>query len=101
MLADVLELGERSWELHESIGRFIVQEAETGRVLSALIIVGQEAQAIAQYVSSHTDMEVVICENNQEAAEAVKKRTNEGDWVLVKGSRGMKMDEVVKQLIKE
>lgn len=101
VLADVLELGERSWELHESIGRFIVQEAETGRVLSALIIVGQEAQAIAQYVSSHTDMEVVICENNQEAAEAVKKRTNEGDWVLVKGSRGMKMDEVVKQLIKE
>lgn len=23
------------------------------------------------------------------------------DWVLVKGSRGMKMDEVVKRLIKE
>lgn len=101
VLADVLELGERSWELHEGIGRFIAEEASKGRVLAALVVVGQESQAIAAYVSSHTDIEVVVCENHQEAAEAIKRCAKADDWVLVKGSRGMKMDEVVKQLIKE
>lgn len=100
VLADVLELGERSWELHEEIGRFIVEEAEKGRVLAALFVVGRETKAIAAYVSSHTDIGVVVCENNQEATEAIVSRLKPGDWVLVKGSRGMKMDEVVRQLIK-
>lgn len=101
VLADVLELGERSRELHEGIGQFIVGESEKGRALSALIVVGQEAQAIADHVSAHSEIEVVVCENNQRAVEAVESRMRAGDWILVKGSRGMHMDEVVKQLIKE
>lgn len=101
VLADVLELGERSQELHEGIGRFIVKESEKGRMLSTLIVIGEEARAIADHVSSHSEIEVVVCENNQEAAEAVESRMKAGDWILVKGSRGMHMDEVVKQLIKE
>lgn len=100
VLGDVLELGEQSWELHESIGRFIVDEAERGRELSLLIVVGQETRAIAEYVSAHSGIEVISCENNEQAAETLEKRKEPQDWILVKGSRGMHMDEVVKQLIK-
>ncbi len=101
VLADVLELGERSRELHEEIGHFITSECEKGRRLSDLIVVGCEAQAIARYVAAHTDIRVTICENNEKAAESVRGCASAGDWVLIKGSRGMKMDEVVKRLIKE
>lgn len=99
VLGDVLELGEQSWKLHEGIGRFIVKEAQKGRELSLLIVVGQETQAIADYVSTHSNIPVVSCENNEQAATAVRSQKEPGDWILVKGSRGMHMDEVVKQLI--
>ncbi len=99
VLGDVLELGEQSRELHEGIARFIVNEAGRGRQLSLLVVVGQETQAIAGYVSAHSGIEVVSCENNGQAAETIKSRKESGDWILVKGSRGMHMDEVVKQLI--
>lgn len=101
ILGDVLELGEQSWELHEGIGRFIVDEAEKGRELSFLVVVGKETQAIADYVTAHSKIEVISCESNQKASEAIMDRWKAGDWILVKGSRGMHMDEVVKQLIKE
>lgn len=99
VLGDVLELGEQSWDLHEGIGRFIVKEAKKGRQLSLLIVVGQETQAIANYVSAHSRIEVVSCENNEQVVKTLKSRKESGDWILVKGSRGMHMDEVVKQLI--
>lgn len=101
VLADVLELGERSQELHEGIGRFIAEQAAAGRELATLVVVGNEAKAIANYVSKHTSIEVVVCEDKEGAAETVRAKMKAGDWILIKGSRGMHMDEVVKQLIKE
>ena len=52
-------------------------------------------------MSAGSDIPAVHCKDNAEAAQAVRDRMAEGDWILVKGSRGMHMDEVVQQLIKE
>ncbi len=101
VLADVLELGDRSRELHEGIGRYILEEKRQGRELAFLVTVGEEARAIHEYVSAGSDIPAVHCKDNAEAAQAVRDRMAEGDWILVKGSRGMHMDEVVQQLIKE
>lgn len=101
VLADVMELGERSRELHEGIGRFILKEKDQGRVLSFLVTVGEESRAIHEYVSAGSDIPAVHCKDNAEAAQIVSDRMEEGDWILVKGSRGMHMDEVVERLIKE
>lgn len=101
VLADVLELGERSRELHEGIGRYILEEKRQGRELAFLVTVGEEARAIHEYVSAGSDIPAVHCKDNAEAAQTVRDRMAEGDWILVKGSRGMHMDEVVQQLIKE
>lgn len=101
VLADVLELGERSYELHEGIGRYIVGEYTEGRALSLLVTVGNETEAIHRYVESHSPIPAVHCKDNEQAAEVVRKRMKPGDWILVKGSRGMHMDEVVEKLTKE
>lgn len=101
VLADVLELGERSHELHEGIGRFIVEEAEQGRKLSLLVTMGEESRAVHDHVAASSDIPVVHCRDQEEAAQAVRTRMTEGDWILVKGSRGMHMDEVVERLTKE
>lgn len=101
VLADVLELGEQAKALHEEIGRFIVQESACGRTLSFLITVGENAGYISSYTAAHSDIKTVACAAGEQAAEMVKQYAKRGDWVLVKGSRGMHMDEVVKRLIKE
>ena len=101
VLADVLELGERSHELHEGIGRFILEEKTQGRELSLLVTVGEESRAIHNYVLAGSDIPAVHCKDNAEAAQTVRDRMAAGDWILVKGSRGMHMDEVVERLIKE
>lgn len=101
VLADVLELGERSEELHESIAHYIVEQWETGNQLSYLVTMGEETRVIARYVKEHSDIPVCICQTREEVAKNVLDKMNAGDWILVKGSRGMQMDKVVEQLIKE
>ncbi|MCH5265469.1 MAG: UDP-N-acetylmuramoyl-tripeptide--D-alanyl-D-alanine ligase [Lachnospiraceae bacterium] len=100
VLADVLELGERSRELHEGVGKFILQEREKGKTLSFLVTVGTEAGYISDYVTGHSDIPARHCKSNEEVAAVVRETMRAGDWILVKGSRGMKMDEVVERLIK-
>ena len=100
VLADVLELGERSKELHEGIGKFILREGEKGKKLSFLVTVGTGAGYIGDYVVEHSDIPARHCRDNEEAVAVVREYMQSGDWILVKGSRGMKMDEVVERLIK-
>lgn len=78
-----------------------MKECGAGRRLSFLITVGKEAAAIGAYVKQHSDIPVVCCETREQAVAEVEQNRQEGDWILVKGSRGMHMDEVVEQLIKE
>lgn len=101
VLADVLELGKESQELHEGIGRFIVEEYGKGRKLSCLVTVGQEAARMGAVVKAHGQIPVICCDSREQAVQEVNRQLQEGDWILVKGSRGMQMDRVVEQLIKE
>lgn len=41
------------------------------------------------------------CENNDQAVEFLKDILQHGDTILVKGSRGMRMEEIVKELVKD
>ncbi len=99
VLGDVLELGEKTEELHRSIGDFIVQEAKKGKKLSYVITVGNGAAFISKQVAEDSDIPTRICDNNQQAVDALKEIVKTGDWVLIKGSRGMNMDEVVEKVV--
>lgn len=99
VLGDVLELGERMEELHRGIGDFILEEAARGKVLSHVITVGDGAAYVAKQVEENSEIPVKICATTDEAAAFVKQTAAAGDWILVKGSRGMHMDEVVKKVV--
>ncbi len=97
VLGDMLELGEHSEKLHEDIGRMI---GETG--VHKVYLRGQFARAVAQGATKkglrgdqiHFDL------SPEEITESLKRGLREGDWVLVKGSRRMNMEEVVQEIVR-
>jgi UDP-N-acetylmuramoyl-tripeptide--D-alanyl-D-alanine ligase len=92
VLADVWELGDISRQCHYEVGVYIA-----GQKIDEVITVGQEARYIAsgvqdnnQLITTHSFMK------NEEAITYLKSILKPGDGILVKGSRGMKTDEIVK-----
>lgn len=65
-----------------------------------LIAVGTRAQWIAEeaILSGLPETNVVIVGDKDAAIEYLQKRIGEGDVVLIKGSRGMHMDQIVTAL---
>ncbi|MGB9595304.1 MAG: UDP-N-acetylmuramoyl-tripeptide--D-alanyl-D-alanine ligase [Candidatus Poribacteria bacterium] len=96
VVGDMLELGEQSNDLHKFIGKYI-GEANSADML---ITVGEKASIIAESaIKSGINRDAVfICKNNSEASDHLHKILKNGDTVLIKGSRGMKMEEIVKSL---
>jgi UDP-N-acetylmuramoyl-tripeptide--D-alanyl-D-alanine ligase len=98
VVGDMLELGERSDELHREAGRFIAR-----RPIHTLVTVGNRATKIAEAALNDgiSKDRVVICETNVEAVTHLHSILGEGDIALVKGSRGMKMEEIVEALCRD
>ena len=97
VLADMLELGNFSRQGHFSVGEYA---ANTD--IEVLVTVGDEAKEIAEgALSVNPKMECHVCKTNAEALDILSSILNPGDTVLVKGSRGMKTDEIVKNLLPE
>ncbi|SHJ95980.1 UDP-N-acetylmuramoyl-tripeptide--D-alanyl-D-alanine ligase [Anaerocolumna jejuensis DSM 15929] len=95
VLADVKELGEISKQSHYEVGQFIA-----GENLSCVVTIGEEAYYIAKAVKdSGVPTETHSFTDNKEAAAFLQAYLKSGDGVLIKGSRGMKTDEIVKELI--
>ena len=63
-----------------------------------LVSVGERAREIARGAADQ-GIPVQECQTNQEAIDYLKERLRPGDAVLVKGSRGMHTDEIVKALL--
>lgn len=95
VLADMLELGEYSRQAHFEVG---VCAAENG--VDILLTVGQEAKAVAEGARSvRAGIDCRVLDNNYQAAEELKSFLSPGDAVLVKGSRGMHTEEIVRALL--
>lgn len=96
VLGDMLELGDLGRPAHRDIGRRAAEVAER------IITVGELAREIgaAAVDGGIPASRVVSCSCNDEAAAAVMAEVEDGDVVLVKGSRGMRMEAVVEYLEK-
>lgn len=95
VLADMLELGEYSRQAHFEVGVFA---AESG--VDILLTVGPEAKAMAKGARSvRSGMDCRVFDDNGKAAAELKSFLSPGDAVLVKGSRGMHTDEIVRALL--
>ncbi len=95
VLADMLELGEYSRQAHFEVG---VCAAENG--VDILLTVGPESKAVAEGARSvRPGIDCRVLESNDQAAAELKSFLSPGDAVLIKGSRGMHTDEIVRALL--
>ncbi len=98
VLGDMLELGELAPMAHRSLGQFI------GRAgIDLLYACGEFAGEIVDgAIETGLQAECAFrCADTDEIAVSVKYVLREGDLLLVKGSRGMRMERVVKLLFEE
>jgi UDP-N-acetylmuramoyl-tripeptide--D-alanyl-D-alanine ligase len=94
VLGDMLELGTYEVEAHRLVG------GRAGTVVDLLITVGPRARIIAREamaVGLPADR-AWACDSNAEAIEILRRILKSGDVVLVKGSRGLRMEEIVNAL---
>jgi UDP-N-acetylmuramoyl-tripeptide--D-alanyl-D-alanine ligase len=91
VLGDMLELGEWEERGHRMVGARAVE------VVDFLVTVGEKARWIADEARSQglSAAKIALFGNSAEALEFLKNKIAEGDVVLVKGSRALKMDEIV------
>ena len=89
---DMLELGLAAEQLHFEAG-CAAASANAGQVIA----VGQNASHViqgAQHAGMQTD-QTLACESVDDVIQALQDKLQPNDVILVKGSRGMKMDRVV------
>lgn len=95
VLGDMLELGDNAAMAHRDLGIYI---AGTG--IDGLISVGEFADCIADGAidAGMAENRVATYKDYEQTVEKIKQWLNRGDIVLVKGSRGMKMERIVEGL---
>ena len=94
VLADVLELGDLSYQCHYDTGCFVADSR-----VNEVVTVGEEMKALVAAVNEHNpSITTHNFTNNSDAAEYLKTIVKAGDALLVKGSRGMHQEEIVQAL---
>jgi UDP-N-acetylmuramoyl-tripeptide--D-alanyl-D-alanine ligase len=93
-LGDMLELGSFEEEAHRLVGRRVAEVADI------LIVVGQRARWIAEEAASSGMLgdHILAAATNDEVIGLLRDMLRQGDYVLVKGSRGVAMEGVVAAL---
>ncbi|MBI2038025.1 MAG: UDP-N-acetylmuramoyl-tripeptide--D-alanyl-D-alanine ligase [Candidatus Magasanikbacteria bacterium] len=97
-LGDMLELGSETENTHRELG---FKVAELG--LDFLITVGEAAKyiaAAAQEAGLDQD-KIASFASSVEAGKFLQEKIKEGDVVLVKGSQGVRMEKIVKEIMAE
>jgi UDP-N-acetylmuramoyl-tripeptide--D-alanyl-D-alanine ligase len=100
ILGDMLELGEKTNFYHREIGKEVAKLS-----IDALITVGQAGKIIAQSSKEEgmAEERVFSFEKNEKLnlAKRLLSLTKPGDFILLKGSREMKMEEILEFWQKE
>jgi len=90
ILGDMLELGEFAEEAHCALGRKLAQHK-----VDAVVTVGTLARFIALGAQQTGVKLVMPCEDHAKAQAVIKEIIKPGDTLLIKGSRGMKMEKML------
>jgi UDP-N-acetylmuramoyl-tripeptide--D-alanyl-D-alanine ligase len=100
VLGDMLELGPEEQRMHASVGRAAVEAGVAALVACGerMSHAGRAALSAAMERPSGRRARVVLLRNVDDAAECVRELVKPNDVVLVKGSRGMRMERVVEAL---
>jgi UDP-N-acetylmuramoyl-tripeptide--D-alanyl-D-alanine ligase len=91
VIGDMLELGEASESEHRGIGEYLSSSG-----VDYVITYGNFGATVLDSLSNGTAG--VYAATHEEAASALRSYADKDDLVLIKGSRGMRMEEVIKNL---
>ncbi len=94
VLGDMLELGSEEQRGHQVVG------GRAAQVVDVLIAVGKRGRWIgeAARAAGLSAEQVFFVEDNARAIELLRTLARAGDFILVKGSRGMQMEQIVSAL---
>ncbi len=92
VLGDMAELGKISTVSHRDVGALVKKNG-----VDLLFVVGEKAKQIAQgAIEKGVDTKnIFICSNLKDAEQKIKKVIKSGDIILFKGSRIMKLENLV------
>ncbi len=95
VLGDMLELGRLSESAHRELGGKIA-----GLSIDFLIAMGEEAAVVVESAVRHglPAERAKVARSHSEALSVLENGLRKGDWVLVKGSRGMAMEKIAEGL---
>lgn len=95
-LGDMLELGPLTDEAHRDLGRAV---AEAG--IDLLVACGTLAHAVARAAkdAGMPEDRVFVFAKSPEAGLFIQERLKQGDVVLIKGSQGVRMEKITKELM--
>jgi UDP-N-acetylmuramoyl-tripeptide--D-alanyl-D-alanine ligase len=95
LLGDMLELGEKAFDYHLKLGKSVAESE-----IDLLLTVGKFSLAIGQGAKEYgmSPEKIWAFDNNEKASAYLFENLKTGDVVLIKGSRKMKLEEVVLSL---
>ena len=95
VLGDMLEMGHYSEKAHRDVGAVVAKYG-----IDILITRGEDSRWIGEQAKKLGMDEKCIynCTDNEDVIKLLDTLLREGDTILVKGSRGMKMEEIVSYL---
>ena len=95
VLGDMFELGRRSRQQHAELGRQVARAR-----IDRLYLLGAQSSQVRQGAMGG-GMEpdrVVLGKHHRDIASRLRPQIKKGDWILLKGSRGMTMERVLQEL---
>ncbi len=95
VLGDMLELGDFTEEAHRQIGEKVEELS-----IDLLLTMGEKAPLVVESAVRHgfEPKRTRVMESHSEAISILKEVAQEGDWILIKGSRRMAMEKIVEGL---
>jgi UDP-N-acetylmuramoyl-tripeptide--D-alanyl-D-alanine ligase len=95
VLADMLELGEYSKQAHLSVGEMVAENK-----IDYLLCFGNDAKYYCQSAKENGVSNAFLFDDKDSLSEKLIDIASKGDSIIFKGSRGMKLEDVINKVCK-
>lgn len=98
ILGDMLELGDYNEEGHQKVGEAVVNNS-----VDYLVTVGERAKIIANEAERQgmNGEHIFSFLDTERAGRFLQDKIEQGDYILIKGSQGMRLERIVKEIMAE
>ncbi len=96
IMGDMLELGDFAEVMHEGVGSLMADTGVDTIYLRGRLSPATAAGALKRKMSKD---QIVFFENPDQIIDRLASHVERGDWILVKGSRQMRMEQAVEKIV--